>query len=441
MRPPRGSLFVRILFACGAFALLAAFALATPSARAVLQSKSNPDSIDKKDADAETELQKAISNSGNDRAALVRNLKAYLLSFPDAPRKASVFRALVEACEQLHDAACATEYAERLIAIHPDDSEMMLLAVHLLEMQGDDASLTRAAGYVGRVLDRVEKTPPEERPARSSIAEWQDRQDQLRALLYYLRGDIEKKQRTYDTSVKDLETSYAIRANAAAAELLGEIAEMHNDSASAIDEYTLAFVLPESSPAGKVDRREVRMKLGNVWKKVYGTENGLGAQILSIYDGLAAPPANANPAVRNKDAKDAFAFVLRRPDGTSLPMAPYRGKVVVLNFWATWCGPCRELEPAFNQVAKNFVEESDVAFFAVNTDEDETLVGPFLAREHWEVPVVFADGLDTFLNVSTLPTVLILDHSGKMVYRVGGFSENFPATLTAAVRAALNSGK
>jgi thiol-disulfide isomerase/thioredoxin len=425
-----------------ALALLLAFAaiLAPPALHAAPQSKGTANAPTKSDADAEIELQKAISNSGNDRAALVRNLKAYLLSFPDAPRKASVFRALVEACQQLHDTHCATEYAERLIAIHPDDSEMMLLAVNLLEQQGDDASLTRAAGYVGRVLDRVEKTQAEERPERSSLAEWQDRQAQLRALLYFLRGEIEKKQSSYEASTKDLENSYAIRANAAAAELLGEIAEMRGDSAGAIDEYTLAFVLPESSPAGKVDRRDVRMKLGNVWKKEYGTENGLGAQILAAYDGLAAPPANANPAVRNKDAKDLFAFVLRRPDGTSQPMAAYRGKVVALSFWATWCGPCRELEPVFNLVAKNFASESDVAFFAVNTDEDETRVQPFLTRERWDVPVVFADGLDAFLNVSTLPTVVILDHSGKIVYRVGGFSENFPATLTAAVRAALSSG-
>ena len=244
--------------------LMALFGLAPRPLSAAPQSKV----VDKTDADAEIELQKTISNSGNDRAALVRNLKMYLLSYPDAPRKASVFRALVEACQQLHDAACATEYAERLIAIHPDDSEMMLLAVNLLEQQGDDASLTRAAGYVGRVLDRVEKTSAEERPARASAAEWQDRQDQLRALLYFLRGQIEKKQGTFDTAAKDLETSYSIRANAAAAEQLGEIAERRNDSAAAIEEYTLAFVLPESSPTGKVDRREIRMKLGNVWRKV-----------------------------------------------------------------------------------------------------------------------------------------------------------------------------
>lgn len=404
-------------------------------------SRAPSDAISKKDVEAETELQKALAGAGNDRAALMRNLKRYLERFPDSPRKAGIYRALVESCQQLHDNPCAIEYAERLIALRPDDSEMILLTVNLLQEQGDDASLVRAASYVTRVLDRVEKSPPDERPARASLAEWQDHENQLRSGLYYLLGQIEKAQRNIPAATKELQTSYSIHPNAGAAELLGEIAEMRNDSATAIEDYALAFVLPPNGPGGKVDRREVRMKLGNVWRKVYGTENGLGAQILTTYDHLAAPPVNANPATRNKDAKEPFAFVLRRLDGTLLPLAPLRGKIVVLSFWATWCGPCRELEPQFNQVAKNFAVDPDAAFLAVNTDEDESLVAPFVAQEKWDVPIYFADGLDDFMNVTTLPTVLILDHHGRITYRTGGLGEGFAEALTVAARAALSSSK
>ena len=110
------------------------------------------------------ELQKAIADAGNDRGALVRNLERYLQRFPDAPRKSGVYRALVEACEQLQDDACALKYSEQLIALRPDDSEIMMLAVGLLQKQGDDASLTRASGYVSRVLDRIDKTTAAEKP-------------------------------------------------------------------------------------------------------------------------------------------------------------------------------------------------------------------------------------------------------------------------------------
>jgi thiol-disulfide isomerase/thioredoxin len=394
--------------------------------------------VSKQDADTEAQLQKAIADAGNNRAALVRNLKDYLVRFPDAPRKAGVYRALVEACQQLQDTVCALDYAERLVAVHPDDSEMMLLAIGLLQREGSEASLTRAAGYATRVLDRIEKVTPDEKSARISVKDWQSQQDRFRAALYSLRGEIEKSQKGYEAAAKDFQQSYSIRPNGVAAEHLGEIAELKNDYPAAIEEYLLAFVLPEDGPAGKVDRREVRKKLGNVWRQVHGTEQGLGEQILVTYDRLGAASANLNPPARNKGAKDSFSFVLRNLDGSSLPLAPLKGKVIVFSFWATWCGPCRELEPEFIQIAKNYTGNTNLAFYAVNTDEDETLVPGFVAKEKWDVPVVFADGLDDFMNVTGLPTVIILDRAGKIAFRMDGFpTKGFTEYLTTAIQDAV----
>jgi len=406
-------------------------------------SKTPSDAISKKDADPEMELQKAIADAGNDRGALVRNLERYLQRFPDAPRKAGVYRALVESCEQVQDDACALKYSEQLIALRPDDSEIMMLAVGLLQKQGDEASLTRAAGYVSRVLDRIDKSSATEKPARVSLAEWQQHHDELRAALYNLRGQIEKAQHDDAAAEKDLRMSYSVRPNAVAAEQLGEIAEKRRDYAAAAQEYLLAFALPEDGPVGKVNRREVRKRLGNVWRQLHGSEQGLGEAVLAQYDLLGAVPAlaAASPAAGNKNAKDAYAFVLRKLDGAAVPLAADRGKVLVLSFWATWCGPCRELEPQFVQVAKNYAGNSGIAFYAVNTDEDESLVGPFLAHEKWDVPVVYADGLDDFVKVESLPTVMILDRAGKITYRINGYPpEGFAENLTDAIQAAVGSG-
>jgi thiol-disulfide isomerase/thioredoxin len=321
---------------------------------------------------------------------------------------------------------------------------MMLLAVSLLEKKGDDASLTRAAGYVTRVLDRVEKATPDDKPAEESLADFEDGQRQLRAALYYARGRIENSQHGYDAAAKDLQLSDSIHPNALAAEKLGEIAEMRNDPKTAIEEYTRAFALPESGPAGAVDRRDVRRKLGNVWRRVHGSEQGLGDAILAAYDRTSQAPTSSVPdaAARNKDAKDFFAFVVRRLDGTPLPLAPLKGKIVVLSFWATWCGPCRALEPLFTRVAGNYAGNSNVAFLSVNTDDDETQVAPFVAREKLAVPVIYADGLDDFMKVDTLPTVLILGRDGEIVYRVGELaSEGFSASLTSAIQSALGTSQ
>jgi hypothetical protein len=89
-----------------------------------------------------------------------------------------------------------------------------------------------------------------------------------------------------------------------------------------------------------------------------------------------------------------------------------------------------------------YTASSEVTFFAVNTDDDESRVPPFVAREKWDVPVVYADGLDGFLDVDSLPTVLVLGRNGEIVYRASGFApEGFSEWLTAGIQSALGAAQ
>jgi thiol-disulfide isomerase/thioredoxin len=392
-------------------------------------------------ADPELELQHAIDSAGNDRVALVRNLNAYLARFPDAPRKAGVYRALVEACQQLQDAPCAIDNAEKLIAIEPQDSDIMLVAVNLLQKQGDDASLTRAVGYVTRVLDRVEKLPVAEKPDRLSAADWQQGHLRLRVAFYNLRGSIERQQKNYDAAEKDLAESFQLQPNAAAALLRGEICEARGDPARAIPFYLQAFVLPETSASMSVDRLGIRQNLGNVWRQVHGSEQGLGDAILAAYDASTAVPKSAAKSA-NAGAKDLYAFTLPKLDGARLPLSQWKGKRIVLSFWATWCGPCQELEPHFAKVAQTYAGNDSIEFLAVNVDEDPSSVQPFLAREKWTQAIALGDGLDNFLHVENLPTVMVIDPAGKVVYRAAGYSSgDFEDRLEKAIDQAGAGGK
>jgi thiol-disulfide isomerase/thioredoxin len=131
----------------------------------------------------------------------------------------------------------------------------------------------------------------------------------------------------------------------------------------------------------------------------------------------AVPRARHNAGVR-----DAFSFVLRRaPDGAAFPVTAQKGKVLVINFWATWCGPCHALEPIYEKVAARFAGNTEVVFLSADCDEDESLVGPYLAERKPRSVEVFADGLDELFRVESFPTVLILDRGGKVVFRANGF--------------------
>ena len=383
------------------------------------------------------ELQQTINAAGNDRAALLRNLEAYLKKYPDSPRRPQIYRALVEASLQLRDNARAAEYAERLVALTPDDMSMTLLAIELLERNGDEAALRRAVNYATRVLEYVERSSADEKSPRVSLDEWnaQKRRDATAVLV--MRGRLRMKLKENAEAQRDLEQSYRQQPSAGAAAKLGELAELRKDLQAAITQYGRAFVLADS-PNANVNRREVRQKLGNVWRLAHGSDDGLGDYLLGIFDeiGKASAPA---AAPRNAGVKDPLQFQLRKaPEGTPVPLANFRGKILVVNFWATWCGPCHLVAPLFDRVAVQFSARNDIAFLAANCDEDETLVAPYLEGEKTQTSVVFADGLERALAVNAFPTVVILDRSGKIVFRAEGYSDDsFESQLATAVQAAL----
>lgn len=383
------------------------------------------------------ELQKAISDAGNDRAALVKNLQAYLEKYPEAPQRPQIYRALVEACMQFHDDACATNYAERIVSLTPDDDSMALLAIQLLERAGDSASVGRAVTYATRVYESVKNSPIAEKSPRVSAEEWESQKKRDESAMLALRGRLEARLQASITARKDFENSYALMPNSSAALRLGEFDELAKDYKSAATWYGRAFALSDTATKSG-NRREIREKMGNAWRLAHGSDAGLGDFLLKTIDDVTA--SSAGPRVkRNAGAKDAFAYVLRRaPDGTAYPMAAQKGKVLVINFWATWCGPCHALEPIYEKLAARYAGNAGVVFLSANCDEDESLVKPYLAERKPRSNEVFSDGLDESFAVDSFPTVLIVDRGGKVVFRANGFDpETIEQELGEAIQQAV----
>jgi thiol-disulfide isomerase/thioredoxin len=388
---------------------------------------------------AAEELQQAIANAGNDRAALVRNLEAYLVKYPDSPQRPQIYRALVEANLQLRDTARAADYAERVVALAPEDMSITLVAIQLLQRSGDEAGLRRAINYAGRVLAFVERTSLDEKSPKMSPGEWQMAKVRDRASVLQLRGELSLQLKDKAGAQKDFESSYAALPTAGAAEKRGEVAEMDKDFSAAIEQYARAFALADSANPG-VTRREIRQKIGNVWRIAHGSDEGLGDYLLQGYDQVSQATSTAKTK-KNSGAREVSEFTLRKaPDGTPYPLAAKKGEVLVVSFWATWCGPCRALEPQFERVAAQFKGNEQISFIEADCDDDESQVAPYLEEVKPHVPVVFADGLDHLLAVNDLPTVVIIDRRGKVTYRAEGFGEEtFERDLTSAARRALET--
>ncbi len=404
-----------------------------PSSKVAAPKQASP----AKQPSPEEQLQQAVSNAGNDRAALVQNLEAFLKDYPDSQQRPQIYRALVEASLQLRDNARAADYAERMVALNPNDISILLLAIELLEQQKNEAAFRRAVSYSTRVLDAVNRTSADGRSPRVSAEQWELEKKSDLAKTYLLRGVLYLKLKDYAAAKKDLLTSYQALPTAGAAQRLGEAAELQNDLNSAIQEYARAFALAEGKN-GNVSRTEIRKKLGNVWRLAHGSDDGLGEYLLRTYDEVSRASIAAKPK-NNADAREPADFTLRKaPEGTAFSLKDTKGKVLVVNFWATWCGPCHALEPLFARVAADFQAIPDLLFLAANCDEDESLVKGYLEEDKPRTAVVFADGLDRFFSVNSFPTVMVIDRAGKIAYRSDGFEpDTFEPNLTLAVRRAL----
>jgi thiol-disulfide isomerase/thioredoxin len=323
---------------------------------------------------------------------------------------------------QLRDNARAMNYAERIIALNPDDISMELIAIQLLEQFGDEAGLKRAVSYATRVLDFVNR-PDDEKSPKVSQAEFVASKNHDRMTVLVFRGRLYMKLKDNAKAEKDFEDAYAFEPSATAAEKLGEIAELNKDLPRAIEQYARAFSLFEGAKSA-AERRDTRQKLGNVWRLAHGSDEGLGTFVLKTYDELNASPPKSAALMKNFGVTDPFGFTLRRvTDSSALPLSGEKGKILVVNFWATWCGPCRALEPQFDRVALSFQQNKDLMFLAADCDEDETLVAPYVKETKPQMTVVFADGLDRLLSINSFPTIVIIDRSGKIVYRAEGYDE------------------
>jgi thiol-disulfide isomerase/thioredoxin len=110
--------------------------------------------------------------------------------------------------------------------------------------------------------------------------------------------------------------------------------------------------------------------------------------------------------------EEAPGFVLRDLDGEEVALDSFRGKPVVLNFWATWCGPCRTEIPSFVEFAQ---ENPDVVVLGVAVDGSPSELRAASERLGIDYPVLIAtDEIKAEYGVETLPTTVIIDPEGEV---------------------------
>lgn len=146
---------------------------------------------------------------------------------------------------------------------------------------------------------------------------------------------------------------------------------------------------------------------------------GLGKNISYATQRVLLKAGVMDIAPKGADAREqafSYDFVVRDLDGMKLHMSELKGKVIFLNLWATWCGPCRVEMPSI-QSLYNTVDKDKVAFVMLSLDQEgqQRKIEAFIEAKEFTFPVYQpASPLPKLLRVNTIPTTFIISPDGKV---------------------------
>lgn len=128
---------------------------------------------------------------------------------------------------------------------------------------------------------------------------------------------------------------------------------------------------------------------------------------------------NAHASNVNQLAPD---FTLKSNSGKNLKLSEYRGQVVLLNFWASWCGPCRQEMPLLEKTHNKY-KKLGFTVMGVNVEENSTKAKSIVKKKKLTFPVLFdtKSKASKLYQVSAMPSTVIIDRNGKVRYIHKGY--------------------
>lgn len=142
--------------------------------------------------------------------------------------------------------------------------------------------------------------------------------------------------------------------------------------------------------------------------------------------------ALASAEVRQQVAPD---FTLKSNSGENLKLSEYRGDVVMINFWASWCGPCRQEMPLLDELYRNY-QPLGFTILGVNVEEDPAKAKSLLKDIPVSFPVLFdtENTVSRLYDVVAMPSTVLVDRAGKVRYLHKGYKPGYEQSYQEQIR-------
>jgi peroxiredoxin len=155
----------------------------------------------------------------------------------------------------------------------------------------------------------------------------------------------------------------------------------------------------------------------------------LGASGAALALGLPAAQASIAPSALAPD------FTLKSLEGSNLRLKEQRGKVVLVNFWATWCAPCREEMPQLNKLFEKY-RASGFNLLGVNVDEDSRNAAGIAGQLGVKFPVLLDSdkAVSKAYELSAMPSTMLIDRDGKLRFLHRGYRPGYELEYDKQIR-------
>lgn len=157
--------------------------------------------------------------------------------------------------------------------------------------------------------------------------------------------------------------------------------------------------------------------------------------VKGMFKGLALAAVCVSAALAASSSAPAPGFKLSGRGGKTIDLSQYKGQVVMINFWATWCGPCRVEMPHLARLYDKY-RGSGFTVLAVNIDEDPYKAASLAKQLGMRFPVLLdkEKKVSRLYDLSTMPSTILVDREGRVRYVHRGYRDGYEETYDRQIR-------
>lgn len=267
------------------------------------------------------------------------------------------------------------------------------------------------------------KNPSDKKPNYYSEKQWKEDREYLLGLNLYGYGNVLYKINRKEEALPNLEEAVMLTQNEEV-----ELNELYVKALLDSKDYEKALEVSENFIKDGKSTNQLKDLLKAAYIKINGGDKDFNSYIEKFETNLKEKMiSNLKEEIINQPAPD---FTLNDLDGKKIMLSDLKGKTIIIDFWATWCGPCLSSFPGMKKAVEKYSNNKNVEFLFVNAwervDNKKENAEKFLAKTKYPFHVLLDDQNEviTKYNVSGIPTKFIIDKNGNIRFVNIGFSGN-----------------